>query len=203
MRSADGPQSNVEENTFWYRGNERIYQLSPLERAKLLSSALWLWRGAARREKHNLYFSGHKKFTQNAKTREHLPFPLQRHLQPPSLNPLRNPSLARARRYRKIFADQTRQPLRDARDRSVFQPSERKRNRGKKSIQQCLAGTCLEDRTLESVSERTNSVFISRGNQLAPNVSAVSHHMTTRRPKMLNHAVVARKYERINDSVTL
>ena len=49
VRSAGGPQSNVEESTFWYRGNERIYQLSPLERAKLLSSALWLWGDWPRR----------------------------------------------------------------------------------------------------------------------------------------------------------
>ncbi len=49
IRSVGGPQSNVEENTLWHRGNERIYQLSPLERAKLLSTALWLWGDWPRR----------------------------------------------------------------------------------------------------------------------------------------------------------
>ena len=42
VRNAGGPQSNIEENVFWYRGDERIIRLSSLERAKLLSSALWL-----------------------------------------------------------------------------------------------------------------------------------------------------------------
>ena len=43
VRNAGGPQSNIEENVFWYRGDERIARLSSFDRAKLLSSALWLW----------------------------------------------------------------------------------------------------------------------------------------------------------------
>ena len=43
VRDAGGPQSNIEENVFWYRGDERIARLSSFDRAKLLSSALWLW----------------------------------------------------------------------------------------------------------------------------------------------------------------
>ena len=43
VRNAGGPQSNIEEKTYWHRGDERIIRLSSLERAKLLSSALWLW----------------------------------------------------------------------------------------------------------------------------------------------------------------